>query len=73
MRGEMKNNIEIENIHVNLVNGQWRQMADQINNYKYDFWADYAIYLDSLYADDSRRSWNYFTDATITYHRIKNR
>ena len=64
---------QMETIHTSLVNGQGRQMTEQINEYGlYDFWSDYKGYLDFIYKNlDSR--YTYFTDATITYHRITNR
>ena len=64
---------KMEQIHMSLVNGQRQQMVEQIDEYiLYDFWAEYAVYLESLYSDPDAR-WEYFTDATISYHRIKNR
>jgi len=64
---------QMEQIHMSLVNGQRQQMVDQINEYGlYDFFYDYVTYLDSLYSETDAR-WNYFTDATISYHRITNR
>jgi hypothetical protein len=65
--------MDIETIHNSLINGQRKQMVKQIEEYGlYDFWYDYSIYLDSLYVETDTR-WNYFTDATISYHRITNR
>ena len=64
--------VHIEKIHNSLVNGQRRQMVEQIKEYGlYDFWPDYAHYLTTLY--DVNECFGYFTDATISYHRIKNR
>ena len=66
----MENLIEV--IHESLVNGQRQQMVNQIDEYGlYDFWKDYHEYLLSLYADYGVDS--YFTDAVISYFRIKNR
>ena len=65
--------IEIETIHESLVNGQRRQMVEQIDEYGlYDFWVDYGDYLTNLYADFVPR-WTNYQDAVISYFRIKNR
>ena len=62
----------IEEIHNSLVNGQRKQMVDQIDEYMlYDFWEDYRDYLNDLYTDTGPME--YFQDAVISYHRIKNR
>jgi len=62
----------IEEIHESLVNGQRKQMVKQIDAYGvYDFWADYKEYLEDLY--EVIGSWDYFSDAVISYHHIKNR
>ena len=61
----------MEEIHMSLVNGQRRQMVEQIDEYGvYDFWADYKNYLKGLYFD---KGLEYFADAVISYHHIKNR
>jgi len=65
--------MEIEQIHMSLVNGQKRQMVEQIDEYGiYDFFSDYSLYLDTLYSDVDGM-YSYFKDAVISYHRIKNR
>lgn len=62
----------IEEIHMSLVNGQRRQMVEQIKKYcKYDFFADYKAYLQELYGIDA--CFEYFTDCVISYNRITNR
>jgi len=62
----------IKEIHESLVNGQRKQMVEQIDVYGvYGFWADYKTYLGDLYKSDGQ--WDYFTDAVISYHHIKNR
>lgn len=67
----MKTNIE--EIHESLVNGQRKQMVEQIDEYGvYDFWKDYKEYLDDLYVK-FEAGYDYFTDATISYFHIKNR
>jgi hypothetical protein len=64
--------MNIEIIHESLVNGQRRQMVEQIDEYGlYDFWDDYKMHLNNLY--DANSAYEYFTDAVISYHRIKNR
>jgi hypothetical protein len=63
--------MKIETIHESLVNGQRRQMVEQIKEYGlYDFFSDYRDYLKDLYAGGG---FDYFADATISYHRITNR
>jgi len=62
----------IEIIHESLANGQRQQMVSQIEEYGlYDFWSDYHYYLSSLFSGYGVDS--YFSDATISYFRIKNR
>lgn len=63
--------MDIETIHSSLVNGQRRQMVDQIDEYGlYNFWADYRDYLNGLYLIES--AYKYFVDSVVSYHRIKN-
>jgi len=63
----------LETIHESLVNGNRKQMVDQIKDYGlYDFWGDYREYLLELYTSDHSR-YAYFADATISYFRITNR
>ena len=65
---------EIQEIHESLINGQRKQMVNQIDKYgNYDFWCDYAEYLNSYYACDVKLIYAAFRDATISYFRIKNR
>jgi len=63
---------EVETIHESLMNGQRRQMVNQIDEYGSDFWEDYEDYLVQTYESKSSMM-EYFTDATISYFRIKNR
>ena len=64
---------ELEIIHESLVNGQRKQMVKQIDEYGlYDFWDDYGRYLHEIYVQ-SESAFQYFRDAAISYHRIKNR
>jgi len=59
----------VEDIHMSLVNGQRRQMVEQIDEYGvYYFWADYKNYLEELYFD---KGMEYFADAVISYHHTK--
>ena len=63
---------KMEQIHMSLVNGQRRQMVEQIDEYGlYDFFLDYSDYLDTLYSDVDGM-YSYFKDAVVSYHRIKN-
>ena len=61
----------VEEIHESLVNGQRKQMVEQIKAYgNYDFWHDYREYLmDFPY----HRQMHYFGDAVVSYHRIEER
>ena len=63
----------MEEAHLNLVNGNRRDMIKNIDDYgTSDFWPDYLHYLKCLYpVHDSVLE--YFTDATIAYFRIKGR
>lgn len=63
------NQMDIETIHESLVNGQRKQMVNQIQEYGlYDFWSDYETYL--MHIGDEQDAFDYFTDATISYFRI---
>ena len=65
--------MKISEIHESLVNGQRRQMVEQINEYgNYDFWKDYSNYLKSTY-EEIDACYQYFEDATISYNRITGR
>ena len=70
----MKTNAQqMEQAHLSLVNGQRKQMVEQIDEYGlYDFFNDYSLYLDTLYSDVDGM-YSYFLDAVLTYHHIKNR
>ena len=62
--------MDIHTIHESLVNGQRKQMVDQINEYGlYDFWNDYKNYLFEVCVDRAV-DYKYFSDAAISYHRI---
>ena len=64
---------KIIEIHESLVNGQRRQMVNQIDEYGlYDFWKDYLEYLYQRYVQETV-VFGYFYDVVISYHRIKNR
>ena len=63
----------LEEIHNSLINGQRRQMVEQIDNYGlYDFWNDYQIHLTNL-CPTANMAYHYFSDCVISYHRITNR
>jgi len=62
----------ITEIHTSLVTGQKKQMVAQIEEYGlYEFWTDYKEYVTTHYGIPGILE--YFTDATISYFRIKNR
>ena len=64
--------MNIETIHESLVNGNRKQMVNQIDEYGlYDFWERYKDYLNELYTDTGPLE--YFQDAVISYFRIKTR
>ena len=64
--------MNIETIHESLQVGQKKQMVEQIDEYDlYDFWKDYTIFLDKYLNQGDCYGW--FSDAVISYHRIKNR
>ena len=66
--------MKIETIHESLVNGQRKQMVKQIDEYGlYDFWSDYSDYLGCETDHGIFPQFNFFRDAVISYHRIKNR
>jgi len=70
----MKTKIEqIEMIHLSLLNGQRKQMTQQVDEYGlYDFFEDYNTYLSNIYAEAVSKH-SYFLDCVVSYHRIKNR
>lgn len=64
--------MDIQTIHDSLLNGQRTQMTKQIDEYGiYDFFSDYKTFLEGLYTITTM--YEYFTDVTVSYHRIKNR
>jgi predicted RNA-binding protein associated with RNAse of E/G family len=65
--------MQIETIHESLLNGQRRQMVEQIDEYGVtDFHFDYGRYLMDTYEKEG--TWfEYYTDVAQSYHRIKNR
>jgi hypothetical protein len=66
--------MDINEIHESLVNGQRRQMVEQIDKYGvYDFWDDYRNFLNNMYYDGYGGEYIYFSDAVISYFRIKGR
>ena len=67
----MKQLEQMEDIHESLINGQRKQCVKKIDEYgNYDFWEDYKDFLDETYVN---KGFEYFTDMTISYFRIKNR
>ena len=62
---------QLEAIQDSLINGQCKQMVEQIDEYGlYGFFPDYQNFLKGYESDDQ---YFYFADAVISYHRIKNR
>jgi hypothetical protein len=71
---------QLQKIHDSFVNGQKRQAVGWIKEYGlYDFFSDYKEFLKDIcpdtcnYQDMVISSFEYFTDATISYMRITNR
>ena len=62
--------MDLDTIHDSLINGQRKQMVEQIDEYGPVFWERYEGYLEGLYMSDKKNEW--FKDAVISYHRIKN-
>ena len=66
--------MNIETIHESLVNGQRKQMVEQIDEYGPEFWQDYRGFLVELYLGDDitvATGFGHYSQATISYHRIK--
>ena len=62
---------DIEAINESLVNGQRRQMTNQIKAYGSDFWSDFRDFLDTHF--ELETAYQQFTDAVISFNRITNR
>lgn len=63
---------EIDIIIESYINGNKRQMVNQIDNYSkghYDFWNDLKIAIESKFA----YPFELYSDICITYNRILNR
>jgi hypothetical protein len=68
------NTTAIEIIHESLVNGNRRQMVEQIQEYGlYAFFADFKTYLVDLYSGAGGVAFSYFADCTISFMRITKR
>lgn len=65
----------LQEVHASLINGNRRQMVEQINaNFiLYDFWDMYLDFLRDACGYDSSIALIHFSDAVISYHRIKPR
>jgi hypothetical protein len=64
---------QIIEIHESMENGQRKQAVEQMQDYlMYDFFADYANYLTTLYEDAETRE-QYIIDAASSYFRITNK
>ncbi len=62
----------IDTIHESLVQGKRQQMVNQIEEYGvHDFWSEYHYFLEELH--DCYGVDRYFSDAVISYFRIKER
>lgn len=66
-------NPSIEEIHESLINGQRKQAVSQIQEYDpYVFFDEYKYFLERTYGD-YKTVFKYFSDITISYHRIVER
>lgn len=66
-------NPKIIDIYSSLVNGQRRQMVQQIDEYgPCDFWPDFQAYLKETTATD-KEAFDIYADACKSYSRIKAR
>ena len=64
---------KVQVIHESMINGQKKQAVALIDEYgQYDFWQAYTRFLYDTYESIDAR-YEYFSDATISYHRITNR
>ena len=65
----------LQEVHASLINGNRQQMVEQINaNFiLYDFWKEYLDFLKEDCGYDSSIALIHFSDAVISYHRIKPR
>ena len=65
----------LQKVHASLINGNRRQMVEQINaNFiLYDFWDMYLDFLRDACGYNDTEALAYFSDAVISYHRIKPR
>ena len=63
---------QVEAIHESHLNGQAKQMVEQIDDYKdmYSVFSDLREYLKGLYVRDAD---NILAEMVIKYHRIKYR
>jgi len=70
----MRNAEAINLIHDSLMNGQRRQMCDQIDEHfiPSDFWSLYLEFLRTTY-EEGESVLSYFSDAVISYSRIRGR
>ena len=63
----------IHQAHDSLINGQRKQMAEQIREYGlYDFFANYKGHLEEIYTEKESQ-YKYFTDAVISFMYNDNR
>jgi hypothetical protein len=68
---------EIQEIHENIINGNRTDAAKLIDEYGKDFFSEYKSFLIDLYDDTdsstSHAAFNCFSDAVLSYFRIKKR
>lgn len=66
---------QLEAIFGSLKNGQRTQMVEQIDSMfiQYDFWDLFLDYLKDAYCNEPEKVLADFSDAVISYHRIKPR
>ena len=68
----MSFNRSLSAIHESLVNGQRKQMVEQIDSMfiQYDFWDLFLDYLKDVYCNKPEKVLADFSDSVISYHRI---
>ena len=68
---------EIQEIHENIINGNRRDAVKMIDEYGTDFFSEYRQYLIDLFDDtdpsQTHAAFIHFTDAVLSYFRIKGR
>ncbi len=62
---------QLATIHDSFINGQKKQMTEQIDEYGELFWSDYETYLTGIYLS-VEEMFSDFVNLTVAYFAIKN-